>query len=86
MEFLSDVALSDSPLIKYNTARLKVLERQEPKDMMVAEGDDTESEVEDHTEPQTTQPKKNEKSKKHETVHDDLEDDLVEDYEFSDQE
>ncbi|KAJ3313466.1 Nucleolar Complex 2 protein [Boothiomyces sp. JEL0838] len=82
IEFLSDINPSESPLYKYNESRLKTLERQAPKDMMVAEGDDTDSEQEEESQPK--QAKKDKKTKEYDE--DDLDDDLVEDFELSDEE
>jgi hypothetical protein len=59
---------------------LKVLEKQAPKDMMVAEGDDTDSEVESAAQ---VAPKQ---KKKKQLLEIDGEDDLVEDFELSDDE
>ncbi|KAJ3272386.1 Nucleolar Complex 2 protein [Terramyces sp. JEL0728] len=82
IEFLSDISPTESPLYKYNESRLKTLERQVPKEMMVAEGDDTDSELEEAAKPKQT--KKEKKSKDYDE--DDLDDDLVEDFELSDDE
>lgn len=79
---MSDINPSESPLYKYNESRLKTLERQAPKDMMVAEGDDTDSEQEEESQPK--QAKKDKKTREYDE--DDLDDDLVEDFELSDEE
>jgi hypothetical protein len=78
---LSDIDPTQSPLYNYNQTRLKVLEKQVPKDMMVAEGDDTDSE-EDVPKPQAAT---KQKQKKHD-MEVDGDDDVVEDFELSDDE
>jgi hypothetical protein len=79
MDFLSDLDKSEAPLYKYNETRLRVLERQAPKEMAVIDEDDSsDDEVADKKAPRV----RNEK----EFVGNEDMDDLVEDFELSDEE
>ncbi|KAJ2999230.1 Nucleolar Complex 2 protein [Globomyces sp. JEL0801] len=90
LEFLNDVASTESPLVKYNESRMAIRNRQQPKEMMVADDDhtDSDSEVEAKAEKASEKPKASKKASKAmvDDVENDLDDDLVEDFELSDEE
>lgn len=78
MEFLEG---EETPLGKFNVARLKMIERAVPKDTMIVDGDSSDDDAENPIKPK--QKKAAKKEKNYELEGDE---DLVEDFAFSDDE